>query len=210
MSEFNFPQHLDESSLQQLSQSVWQLLDAATRDSQLGYHLPILATLDEAALPTQRIVVLRRVDTAERRIICHTDLRSPKVSQVKRCPDIHWLFYDPGLKLQLRIEATARVEADTPLADEQWDNSALSSRRCYLAPHAPSSQLEDWHSNLPDDFVERVPATEAESAPARTNFAIIVSTVKQIELLHLAAKGHQRLQISWSATGEINAQWLAA
>ena len=189
--------------------AIWSELEGAAKDRRHGFHVPALASIGRDGSPQARSVVLRRVLRETGELHFHTDLRSPKVAEIAVDPRIAWLLYDAGRRLQLRIEAEAVVVRDGPRVDEAWARSALSSRRCYLAPHAPGEIAEEWIANIPAALVARVP-TEEESAAGRVHFGLIVTKATSIEWLFLASEGHRRARftidedrISWSA------RWLA-
>jgi len=183
--------------------SAWDQLSDAADTARHGWHLPVLGTTASGAgrdRPELRTVVLRWVNQDQHVVGCHTDARSPKVAELDATGWAAWLFYDPGLKLQLRVSGPTVVERDTPRADERWAASTLSSRRCYLAPGGPSSVIDEPGSdpppNLPESVRDRVP-TQAEAEPGRANFASIATTITRMEVLSLAHDGHERLSVRW-------------
>lgn len=189
--------------------AIWSELEGATRDRRHGFHVPAIASIGRDGTPQARSVVLRRVVRESGELHFHTDLRSPKVAEIAANPRVAWLLYDAARRLQLRIEAEAEVLCDGPRADEAWARSALSSRRCYLAPHAPGEVAEAWLANIPEALVARVP-TEEESMAGRVHFGLVVTRVLSIEWLFLASEGHRRARFvadrgrtSWLA------HWLA-
>lgn len=183
---------------------IWRTLARAVKDRHHGMHTSGLVAISADNLPNPRIVTLRRIDPSQRVIICHTDIRSEKVAEIERNPNVAWLCYDIRTRLQFRISAVARIERDSPLADEQWGRSALSSRRCYLAPHAPGTPSDTLLSNIPPHMAGRQPTLE-ESEPGRPNFAIVVTTALRADVLELAAEGHRRVMLTFGGP----ARWVA-
>lgn len=188
--------------------SVWALLHKGVEDRRHGFHYPTVATVDERGEPQARVVVLRRVDDpgvggGRACVMAHTDVRSPKASQVGHRATAAWVFYDSPCRLQVRVWGTARVEHDTPLADEQWEQTRLMSRRCYLAPGAPGSVVNQQDPNLPLTFTRRDP-THEESEAGRAHFAVLVTEVHSMDVLRLRHDGHARARFSWDASGEQN------
>lgn len=170
-------------------------LERATLDRRHGFHVPTLATAALDGAPCARSVVLRRVVGEFGEIVCHTDVRSAKVAEIAREPRVAWHFYAPELKLQLRIAAVAEFHATGPRADEGWARSALSSRRCYLAPRAPGAECDGPSPNLPAGMLDRRP-TEEETIPARANFGVVVTRATAIDWLYLGSAGHQRARFT--------------
>ncbi len=185
--------------------AIWSELEGATKDRRHGFHVPAIASLGRDGTPQARSVVLRRAVRESGELHFHTDLRSPKVAEIAANPRVAWLLYDAARRLQLRIEADAEVLRDGPRADEAWARSALSSRRCYLAPHAPGEVAEEWLANIPGELVARIP-TEEESMAGRVHFGLVVTRVLSIEWLFLASEGHRRAR--FVADGD-RTSWLA-
>lgn len=197
-----------ESDLASLFERAWSELASSAVDRHHGFHVPVLATVGVDATPQARSVVLRHVGVETRELRCHTDRRSPKVAEIAANPSVAWLFYDAPRKLQLRIAATASVHAEGAVADAAWEGSALSSRRCYLAPDAPGCAGAEYIENLPAHLRGRVP-TKEESELGRANFAVVATVVRSIDLLYLASEGHRRARFVRGVDGGWLGHWLA-
>jgi pyridoxine/pyridoxamine 5'-phosphate oxidase len=185
--------------------AIWTELEGATKDRRHGFHVPAIATIGRDGAPRARCVVLRRVLRDACELHFHTDLRSAKVLEIAANPRVAWLLYDAGRRLQLRIEAEAVVLREGPRVDDAWARSALSSRRCYLAPHAPGEVAEEWLANIPAELTARVP-DEAESAAGRVQFGLVVTRAVSVEWLFLASEGHRRARF---VAGADRASWIA-
>ena len=175
---------------------IWDALHQGASDRRHPFHLPTLATRGASDFPEARIVVLRRAERASRELICHTDARSGKVREIGADPRVTWLFYDPQMRHQFRVRAHAEVLTSGPLFEDAWARSNVSSRRCYLAPRAPSSESEHPTANLPDSHVDRNPTLE-ESEAGKVNFSVLRSEIISIERLHLASDGHRRVRFDF-------------
>lgn len=188
-----------------LLKQAWSELEQGASNRNHAYHHAVVTTMpladstgDEAdRFPQSRTVVLRWADRQTRVIGCHTDVRCPKVAQVRANPATTWILYDPQSRVQLRIGGSSTIHSDDAFADERWQASALTSRRCYLAGSAPSSTVDGPDPNLPDDLLHRAP-TEAEAAPGRVNFAALATRIESLEVLHLTHDGHERIRFTWS------------
>ena len=210
----------DADTLDGLLQRVWEQLEHAVTTAKAGFHLGVLAGVDEGGRPTARVMVLRGVTPApgsapgggaseeQPAVWCHGDVRSPKVAAWRARPGAEWCFYDPPGRLQVRVRGDVSVHTDDAVADAAWVASTLSSRRCYLAPRAPGSGAEQGEVNLPEHLRERVP-TGAESAAGRVNFAVLRLAVAELDVLHLAATGHRRGRYVWDGAGRVEAGWVA-
>jgi len=193
--------------LRRILEESWTELSRGADDRHHGFHVPTLCTTGLDGAPSPRTVVLRRALAASDELHCHTDTRSPKVGEIARDPRVAWHFYASDLKLQLRIAAIAAFHSEGPRADEGWSRSALSSRRCYLAPRAPGAECDGPSPNLPAALLDRRP-TEEETVPARANFGVIVSRVKRIDWLFLGSTGHRRARFTQAEDGSWNGSWL--
>jgi len=196
-----------DAELTRVASGLWDELSRGAEDRHHGFHVPTLCTAGLDGAPVARSVVLRRVLAEACEIVCHTDARSAKVAEIVREPRVCWHFYAPERKLQLRVSAVAEFIAAGPRADEGWARSALSSRRCYLAPRAPGSLCEGPSPNLPAGILDRRP-TEEEAAPGRVNFGVVVTRATAIDWLFLASEGHRRARFERLASGGWSGAWI--
>lgn len=196
-----------DGRLREVLEGSWSELGRGAVDRRHGFHVPVIATLGLDGTPQARAVVLRRVIAEAGEICCHTDVRSGKVAEIRASSRVAWHFYDEGRKLQLRIAAVAEVVADGPRADEAWARSAVTSRRCYLAPRAPGVVCDSPSPNLPEGVRDRRP-TEEETLPGRINFALVVTRAVSIDWLSLASEGHQRARFACGVDGAWRGSWI--
>jgi pyridoxamine 5'-phosphate oxidase len=166
---------------------LWARLERGRADRKSPWHTPVVSTADGDL----RVMVLRHADRAASRLRFHTDARSPKVAAVTASPRISILLYDPAAKLQLRCSGRGEIAVAGAAADAAWAASSAASRRCYLAPAAPSSRAKTPTSGLPAAYEDRLP-TLAESEAGRTHFATLTVTLDRIDWLYLAHDGHRR------------------
>ncbi len=166
---------------------IWSSLREGVKHGVHPFHTPVLATAFEQD-PDIRTVVLRHADEKQRQLICHTDVRSPKVSMLQRNLHVAWLFYDRETKVQLRLYGEVSVHCADTIAAAHWEKCTQSSRRCYLAPGAPGMVLAEHGerlSDLNDGF---------------DNFAVISCEVSAIDWLFLRASGHLRASIQFKSS----------
>lgn len=184
------------SDLEELPAQVWGDMERAVADEANPFRTPVLGTtnLFECSM---RVVVLRHADGVKRELVCYSDARAQKVHQLKLCEQAHWLFYDPSRRVQLRISAHTMVHHNDPIAREHWQRAPLAHRRNYSANQPPGSDI-----HAPGDAISpelkspKVTAKQLE--PGYENFAVLVSTVDQIEFLQLADEGHVRAVFNWT------------
>lgn len=187
---------------------VWEQLTRGARDRRHGFHLPVLATIDESGRPETRTVVLRAADREGGIIQCHTDARSPKVEQVARQSRVSWCFYDKGMRIQVRAAGSAWIERpdSSLLAAQAWDRSSVGARKCYLGPAPPSEPTEVPSPNLPQEAISEE-LSERDVALGRANFAVLLTSLDTIEWLALRHSGHRRARFTMQ-DGPWNQTWL--
>lgn len=184
------------TDLEELPPAIWRDLEAATADPASPFRTPVLGTtnLFECSM---RVVVLRHADAAKRELACYSDARAQKVHQLKLCEQGHWLFYDPARRLQLRVSAHTMVHQNDAIARAHWAKTPLSQRRNYCANQPPGSDI-----HAPGDAIapalKSPKVTAKELEPGYENFAVLVSTVDQIEWLQLGDTGHVRAVFNWT------------
>lgn len=193
-------------SLDHIWQTCWERLALSVTDLAHPWRTPVLGTWEGTA-PQLRTVVLRQVLIAERELWFYTDARSPKVQQLAAYPAATWLFYDPGLKVQLRIQSQAVREEDPGLLFAGWNSLRETAQREYLAPLAPGSQ-SPVIENLPPAPEPVQPAAGADSASVtESHFAILRCRVTSIDFLQLDPVKHLRANFTATETG-LSAVWL--
>ena len=188
---------LDHSQLtfDEILRGIWESLREGADRGAHPFHTPVLASAHGQS-PDVRTVVLQQADETRRELICHTDIRSPKVSGFRKNPRVAWLFYDRQAKVQLRLHGKVSIHHADELATARWEKSSPSSRRCYHAPHAPGTGLAgdgDRAVELEEGF---------------DNFAVISSGVFAIDWLFLQAGGHLRARFEWDG-GHWMGDWIA-
>ncbi len=192
--------------LSELLATAWRRLCEGADRAAHAFHLGTFATVGEDGRPEARTVVLRRVLTGKRRLLLHTDARSPKVRQIRSNPRVSWLFYDPDDRIQIRVRGRAELHSRDQLADRQWKGCSLTSRRCYLAPHAPGRESSRPSANLPEELRQRSPSGP-ESEQGWENFLVVETIVEEMEWLELHADGHKRALFRWGRES-LESVWL--
>lgn len=196
-----------ELTPEQLFERGWDLLEAALRNRKSGFRTFTLATVGEEGAEA-RTVVLREVDREKAFIRFNSDVRSAKVSELRKAPQATALFYDAAQKFQIRVRVRAHIHRGDDVARDAWEATALLARRCYLAPFVPSSPLESFHPNMPEHLVGREPVEE-ESVEGFENFSAIRLQVVSFESFSLDYEGHRRVLSTPSAEGDWSHRFLA-
>ena len=161
-------------------------LAKAAGDRRSPMHTPVVATGDADA----RVMVLRAFSEWSLRF--HTDFRAPKVEVIAGDPRVGVLFYDKAENVQIRLRGTARIERDGPVADAAWEDGPNFARRCYLG-EGPGTVTQTASSGLPAAFEGGEPTNE-ELIPARSNFAVMLIELTELDWFSLSHEGHRRAQ----------------
>jgi hypothetical protein len=186
--------------LPQTLRACWTLLERGAADRRSAFHTLAAATTGLDGRPRVRTVVSRRVDPPARAVRFHADSRSAKVAELRADPRLALLGYDPGAKIQLRLEGTATLHTEGPVADEAWAGSPPASRICYGTAPAPGEPVAQGGGFA-------LPASPDEVAAGRENFCAVLVTVERLEFLYLALEGHRRARFSWDRQ-RAEAEWL--
>ena len=179
-----------EYSLNELEQDCWNRLVTGAIKSRNPFHTPSVATLSKGEV-SMRTVVLRKALPLERELRFHTDVRSIKWDDLLINPGISALFYDADERIQLRIKGRAVLHHGNDITAKAWETTTLSSRKCYLTLHSPSSFTDSSTSGLSED-IEQERFTLLESEAGFTNFGIVSIQVQSIDWLWLNHAGHRR------------------
>jgi pyridoxamine 5'-phosphate oxidase len=181
---------------------AWRLIARGVADRRSPFHHPTVATLGLDGFPQARTVILRGCDVASRTLRFHTDARSMKAREIGADGRAALHFYDPGVKIQIRVSGTATLHTSDAAADAAWTGSRVFSRQCYgIAPGPGTGIAMGGGFSLPD-------VTDDATAAGRANFAAITIGVARLEWLYLAAAGHRRARFAWDS-GALDAGWLA-
>jgi pyridoxamine 5'-phosphate oxidase len=176
-----------------LAATLWQRLAAAPANPADPLRTPVLATGggDDWSL---RTVVLRAVSVDDRELTAYSDARAAKIRQALRHAVVQWLFYDPAARVQIRLWGRCRIHHRDPLADAVWETVPEVNRVNYRSPHAPGEPLTD-------------PSAESPGASGGENFAVLLTTVDEMDWLELGTPRHRRMRLRW-ADGEWTGQWI--
>ena len=170
-----------------------------------SFHIPVMINSSENN-NNGRIVVLRNANSDQHTIRFHSDIRSPKVNNLKKNSKVFFIFYDKEEKIQLRVSGDAIINYKNNITKVSWEKTAHMSRKCYLAAHAPGTVSEKPTSGV-SDKVENLKYTLEESESGYENFCVIETKIDSIEWLYLAAKGHRRAKFEYSKNN-IKKNWL--
>mgnify|MGYP001157124248 FL=1 len=191
---------------QEIYEKIEESMIDALKNSAHPFRTFSLASIDDK-MPSLRTVVLRDFSIDNRFLDCHSDLRSPKVDELKKNNNFSALFYSTEKKIQLRFKGEVEIFHKNSITKQRWDIVTPSSKRCYMGPFSPSESLEEYHPNIPDDVKFKNPS-EQESSVGYNNFVIIRCHFHEIDFLKLKYSGHQRCKFIFNEEN-IKVNWIA-
>ena len=174
----------------EIEKKIWVLLTNAVKDRSSEFRTPVFICGNDKDLDG-RVVVLRKADQQNNFVQYHSDIRSSKIEKIKSNPNCSVLFYGKQEKIQLRVKVKCKVHFDDDITKKSWEKTGDISRKCYLVTNGPCTNSETPTSGLDNKF-DNFDFTKEESEAGYKNFCVIRCTVKSIEWLYLAAKGHRR------------------
>jgi pyridoxamine 5'-phosphate oxidase len=176
-----------DSDLSNINRHCWRLLQDGVSSYKKPFHFAVITTIEES-FPSARTVIIRGVDVENKLIRFNTDIRSPKFTQLEYNPNVCWLFYDEGLRIQMRCKAVATLHVNDAVAEQGWEEARMNCKITYMSPYAPGTYLDEPYlldlnrSDIPDD----------ELNAARENFAIVQTKVLSLDWVFLHHKGNRR------------------
>ena len=186
---FRWPAHLS-----QLPDAIWQRLATACNDTADPFRLPAIATLASAA-PTIRTVVLRNSDALQRTLTFYSDSRAPKLAELAAQPQNAWLFYDPRDRTQIRARGVATVHQMDLVSSRTWNQLPEFQQAIYTTEFAPGSPIA-------------APCPNPLNTSGHPHFAVVVTTIEQLEWLQLGEPFHQRASFAFE-DGQWRGHWVA-
>tara|TARA_B100000029_G_scaffold509661_1_gene599347 strand:+ start:169 stop:768 length:600 start_codon:yes stop_codon:yes gene_type:complete len=186
-----------------LNQELSYIQDGVNNSSH-DFHSFILSTIRDNK-PESRTVVLRGLNKSVPYLAFHTDLRSPKLGDLKNNNAVSALFYDRARKVQIRVNGNCHIE-DDERTKAIWDSMHIHSKICYMSPKAPSSIIEDQTLNKiekPDSEID-----QADLDLGFERFCRVKVFIEKLDWLSLKHDGHRRLQFNFGDNTKID--WVAA
>ena len=181
------------SNIKNIYETELKCLKDGIGDGKNPYHTFTLSSLN-GEYPEVRTIVLRGVDVEPLKIYFNADHRSPKVKELKNHPSCSALFYDQKRKVQLRFKCHAALHYDNDISKETWSNTPLQSRKCYMGPFSPSKPLDEWHPNIPLEYLKTDPDKE-HSKKGYVNFTHVELSIVESDVLQLHHDGHVRFKV---------------
>jgi pyridoxamine 5'-phosphate oxidase len=192
--------------LADIEKDCWIRMLNGSLKSKDTMHNPVVANI-ENGIVSMRTVVLRNVDTKNKTILLHTDIRSGKWKGLKKNNTLSWLFYDAQSRFQIRVGGIAKLHHNDSIADEAWGRSSANSRKIYLGDEAPSEISDIPTSGLDAKFEFNNPTVE-ETEIGRKNFGVVVTKVNWVNWLWLSSTGHRRAKFKYDSELNLKGSWL--
>ena len=179
--------------IKKLYKAELEYLKDAIKNGGSLFHTFTLASLN-ANSPELRTIVLRDLTINPLQIYFNADYRSPKVQELINHKYCSALFYDVNRRVQVRFKCKATVHYQNDVSNKVWVKTALQSRKCYMGPFAPSQKLDEWHPNIPKEYLKTDPEKK-HSEEGYINFCHIGLEVLESDILHLYHDGHIRFKV---------------
>ncbi|MDB4279850.1 pyridoxamine 5'-phosphate oxidase family protein [bacterium] len=174
----------------EIEKKIWLMLDDAVINRSSPFRIPVFICGDQSDFDG-RIVVLRKSDQLNNIIQYHSDIRSDKITKIKKNKNASMLFYDKEEKIQVRLKVECVVNYNNEITKESWLKTGHISRKCYLIDNDPGTESYNPTSGLKREL-DNFEFTMEQSEMGYKNFTVIQCKIKIIEWLYLAAKGHRR------------------
>ena len=174
----------------EIKKKIWLMLDDAITNRASPFRIPVFICGDQSDFDG-RIIVLRKSDQSNNLIQYHSDIRSDKITKLKKNNNASMLFYDKEEKIQLRLKVECKINYNNEITKDSWLKTAHMSRKCYLVNNGPGTESPTPTSGLKPEL-DNFEFTMEQSEEGYKNFTVIQCKIKSIEWLYLAAKGHRR------------------
>ena len=181
-------------NIQNIYKQELEYLEDGIKNSKNPYHTFSFSSIN-GKWPESRTVVLRALGFNPLRIYFNADYRSPKVKELKNNSFCSALFYNQERRVQLRFKCQASIHYQNNISSEVWNDTALQSKKCYMGPYSPSEILDDWHPNIPLEYIKKDPEKE-HSEEGYINFVHIELKVNELDILELHHDGHIRFRVN--------------
>ena len=183
--------------------SAFKELNTCITKSKHCYRIFSFATVKNN-FPEIRSVVLRQFNPNRRSIIFHSDIRSPKIAEVKENSNVGLLFYCHQLKLQLRFRAFAHIHYKDSVTKSIFKTMRPDSKACYSYDFDPGKELALQTKEI------QLEDTKGSLVNPEENFSVVICNYSFLDLLYLTYKGHIRIHYNWDKYGELKYNYVVA
>ena len=127
------------------------MLDNAVTNRSSTFRIPVFVCGDQKDFDG-RIVVLRKSDQSNNLLQFHSDIRSDKITKLKKNKNASMLFYDKEEKIQVRLKVECIINHNNEITKESWSKTGHISRKCYLVDNGPGTESQAPTSGLKPEF----------------------------------------------------------
>lgn len=138
----------------------------------------------------QRIVVLRQCVQETSRLFFHTDSRSAKFQQLQDNSHLHWLFWDPQTRVQLRVHSLVTLHHQNERSDQAWQETPPGSLKVYSQVLPPARNL--CYPKPPHVLDHDRHYTREELSAGKPFFVLAEAQVLSLDWLCIGEEGQQR------------------
>jgi pyridoxamine 5'-phosphate oxidase len=177
-------------NFKEIEKKIWLMLGDAVINRSSPFRIPVFICGNQSDFDG-RIVVLRKTDQSNNLIQYHSDIRSGKITKLRKNKNAAMLFYDKEEKIQVRLKVECTINHENEVTKESWIKTGHISRKCYLVDNGPGTESLGPTSGLKHE-VDNFKFTMEQSELGYKNFTVIQCKIKSMEWLYLAAKGHRR------------------
>lgn len=192
-------------SLEHMLRHAWNMIFQGTVKRNSPLREVVLSTIDEHGVPQNRMVILRKVEVADRRLTFFTDYRSGKINDIQSSQHISLLFWDSKKRVQIRCVGQLRMYKGDSLSKMYWDRIPKQGRGLYATIAPPGTPMPEDGVYMPPNWEERsLPETDVIAYP---NFCVLICEVSKLDVLHLGREQHQRGGFHWNGNSW-SMEWL--
>ena len=191
-----------EATLDTILEYCWDRLAAATSGPGNPFRRGVFTTRHGEGVAS-RTVVIRSVDFEKRLITFNTDYRTAKANELLHHPQVAWLLYDAQTYTQIRMQGTGDLVVEPDRTEPHWRALPQPSYRSFLTSRPPSTPVCEWIIDVKERLLVPNPVfTEEDLEEARTNFAVVETTIDYLDWVWLAPDGtvrNARAQFKWDS-----------
>lgn len=172
-----------EIHMNNLLKLIFEELENGLKKPKHPFRYVCLSTIKDNA-PVQRMVVLRKKE--KNTLTFYTDIRTPKVQQLKVNPNSSVLLYDNNKMLQIQL--LGKIEMVETYPSSIWDSISPKAKKDYTSSLAPGSLIAS--------------PIDVEYDKKNVNFCMLKFTFNKIDYLKISKPHHIRAKFSFT-----NSNW---
>jgi len=182
-----------QSSEEILLQLKNELIKAGEGDGRY-FRVFNLSSVKAAGLSADSRMVVLRAFNDEWEFEFYTDIRSSKIEQIRTCPKVSALFWDPENRIQVRIDAESSVHNRDIISEEKWSLVQGDAQKAYTSLVAPGTPIEKpgeahkWPEVFSSDY-----------------FSVVRCAANNIKILQLSGREHLALEFR---RNKIKSAWI--